>query len=192
MINVTSVVKNRVKDMVETLLPDVGYVKVKNSGLVVLKKRWYSFKKVTTTVTDLLIGVLPEKISEFTVNRNDGVNYLRVFNEHISMMLALRAYNSMFNICDYVWDQYNKHCVIVPEIVIRTDKEVLFLKKHNYLPVKSPFSTVKVKELFQYLNGTTNDGVSKRFKRRLEQMKNNLPARVITIFRLDSPILTTG
>ena len=181
MINITPVVKTRVKQMILDLMPEVGYVKVSNSGIVTLKSKWYSTKSIKTTVTDLLVGVIPEKISEHTVNSGNSINYLSAFNKRIAMIMSMRAYSQTFDICDYVWTEYSKYCVTVPEIIINTNKELLFLKKSNYLPAKSPFSSIKVMELVKNIK-QENTTLTKRFKKSLDRMKNNLPIPHVTVF----------
>ncbi len=181
LINITPVVKQRVKEMVLTLMPEVGYVRVSNSGIITFKRKWYSLKRVQTNITDLLIGVLPIKIAEFTANKQDGLNYVRLFNQDISNILSMRLYNPMFDICEYVWTQYNKHCVDMPDIVINTNNELIFLKKHNYLPSIKPLSSVKAKDLIRTVQGTQKDRISRRMVNEINRMKNFLPVAITRI-----------
>jgi hypothetical protein len=194
-VNITPVLKRRVKEMIEVLMPEVGYVRVSNSGVVTLKKHWYSFKRVQTNATDLLIGVLPVKIAEYTHAKNNGLNYMRTFNQDISNILSIRLYNPLFDVCDYVWEQYNKHCVDVSDIILNTQNELIFLKKNNYLPSISPNSSVKVKDLIQAVLGTDKDRMTKRIINKVDRMKNTLAIKDVHIMRIffnGKPIFTTA
>jgi len=194
-VNITPIVKKRVTEMTKVLISEVGYVRVSTSGVVTLKRHWYSIKRVQTNVTDLLIGVLPIKIAEFTNNKNDGLNYIRVFNQDISTILSIRLYNPVFDICEYVWEQYNKHCVDISDIIINTNNEHIFIQKHNYLPSISPMSSVKAMDLFQAVYGTNKDRLTKRVVQNVNRMKNTLIPKnlnIIEIFFNGKPIFTTA
>lgn len=164
--------------MVLSLIPDVGYVTVASSGLVTMKRKWWSLRNVQSTVTDLVIGVLPKMISEFAMSTN-GPEYQRVFNEHIAALMSLRTYNPQFDTCNYVWEQYQKYCVEVPHIVINTNNELLILKKKNYLPIPLKISTKKIAAIADFIQEDDLKRRQRRFVKRLNRMVNNLPIPVI-------------
>jgi hypothetical protein len=177
-VNVNPLIKTRVKDMVLTLLPDVGYVKVSNSGLVTMKRKWWSIRKVQSTVTDMVVGVLPQKISEFSLAER-GRGYQRVFNEHIAALMSLRSYNPQFDVCNYVWEQYVKYCVEVPTIIVNTNNEIKILEKKNYLPIAFRISPKSIRSITELIQEDPKSRQQQKFIKKLNSFRDNLPTPVV-------------
>ncbi|HKL13881.1 MAG TPA: hypothetical protein VJ907_09775 [Halanaerobiales bacterium] len=188
---ITPVVKQRVKEMIYSLMPDVGYIKISNSGVVTMKKNWYSLQKITSTVTDLLMGTIPQKIAQHVADSSGG--YIRLFNQDLTHIMSMRTYDVTFDICDYVWDQYNKNCIDLTTIVYNTQKEVMYLEKHDYLPSIKPFSNSKVKDLVRAIGIKEKKIYEERFKKSLNRMKNHLPVPLnpLRFFGSSTIIMTT-
>lgn len=177
-VQINSITKMRVKDMVLGLMPEVGYVRVSNSGIVTMKKKWWSFSRVRTTVTDLIVGVLPKKVASFALKVN-GRGNSRVFNEHIAMLLSLGNYSIQFDACDYLWEQYQKYCMEVPTIIINTNNEMAVLQKKSYLPALSKVSTGTVSAIAELIQGKQPSRIQRRFVKKLNEMRENLPVPMI-------------
>ena len=116
LIKITPIVKLRVKEMVLSLMTEYDYVRVRKSGLVTLKRKWWSLKKDRVSVTDLMVGEIPKKIAEVATNGGKGDNYLTMFSSHIASILHISTYSTRFNLVDYVWDKYTELCLEVPAV----------------------------------------------------------------------------
>jgi len=138
LIKITPLLKKRVKLMIVDLLPGYGYIRVTNQGLVILKKKWWSFKKTVINVTDLFIDILPRKLSESCKRKGYGDTYARLFNNDIYIILELKSYKKDFDIVEYIWNKYNVLHREVPIIRITTS---IAIPSNSYLPVLSPVSS---------------------------------------------------
>ena len=116
LIKITPIVKLRVKEMVLNLITEYDYVKVRKSGLVTLKRKWWSLKKDRVSVTDLIVGEIPKQIAEIATLGGKGDEYLRTFSSHIASILHISTYSIRFNLVDYIWDKYTELCLEVPTI----------------------------------------------------------------------------
>lgn len=116
LIKITPIVKLRVKEMVLNLMTEYDYVRVRKSGLVTLKRKWWSLKKDRVSVTDLMVGEIPKRIAEVATLGGKGDNYLTMFSSHIASILHISTYSIRFNLVDYVWDKYTELCLEVPAI----------------------------------------------------------------------------
>ena len=114
LIKITPAVKLRVKEMVLNLMTEYDYVKVRKSGLVTLKRKWWSLKKDRVSITDLMVGEIPKKIAEVAMLGGKGDKYLTMFSSHIASILHISTYSIRFNLVDYVWDKYTELCLEVP------------------------------------------------------------------------------
>ena len=177
---ITRIVKDRVKRMITDLLPEVGYISINNSGLVTMKRRWWSLSKVNTTVTDLLVGVIPEKIAEYAV-ASKGIGYTRVFNQQIYTLLAGRGFNPNFDICDYVWKEYTAHCVNMPDFVVATNTERIIVEKKNYLPISIPTPSGMLRSLTDLISDDPKGWFERRFANKVRRMRENLPAPIVRL-----------
>ena len=129
LIKITPIVKLRVKELVLNLMTEYDYVRVRKSGLVTLKRRWWSLKKDRVSVTDLMVGVIPKKIAEVATLGGKGDNYLTIFSSHIASILHVSTYSNHFNLVDYVWDKYTELCLEVPTISFEFNEFELEEKK---------------------------------------------------------------
>ena len=129
LIKITPIVKLRVKEMVLNLLTDYNYVRVRRSGLVTLKRRWWSLRRERVSVTDLIVGEIPKCIAEIAALGGKGVEYLTMFSSHIASILHISTYSNHFNLVDYVWDKYTELCLEVPKVSFEFNEFELEEKK---------------------------------------------------------------
>jgi hypothetical protein len=141
LIKVTSLVKKRTKDILTDLMPEYKYHRVTNSGLVVLKKRWWHLKRTIINITDLYIDIIPKRLAENCRQKGYGDTYDKLFSNDIYVMLQIRAYKKEFNLVDYVWDKYNVLYREVPIIKVTTNVAMMVDPSSIYLPVLSPVSS---------------------------------------------------
>ncbi len=116
LIKITPIVKLRVKEMVLNLLTEYDYVRVRKSGLVTLKRKWWSLKRERVSVTDLIVGEIPKQIAAVATLGGKGDEYLTMFSSHIASILHISTYSIRFNLVDYVWDKYTELCLEVPMV----------------------------------------------------------------------------
>jgi len=140
-IKVTPLLKRRVKQMVKDLLSEYNYVHVTKHGLVILKTKWWSFKKTILNVTDLFIDVLPNRLAENCKHKGYGDTYARMFNNDLYVILQLKAYKKTVDIVDYIWNKYNVLYREVPTLFTNVESAILEDQTNRYLPVFSPISS---------------------------------------------------
>lgn len=139
-IKITPLLKKRVKVMCKDLIPQYQYVRITGKGLVILKSKWWSFKRTIINITDLFIDVLPKKLAESCKRKGYGDTYERLFSNDIYVMLQLKAYKKNINIEEYIWEKYNRLHREVPSIQIMTNI-ILESPEDIYLPILSPVSS---------------------------------------------------
>ena len=140
LIKITNVLKRRVKQMVVDLLPEFGFVRVTNRGSVILKKKWWSFKKTVVNITDLFIDILPNELAKSCQRKGFGDTYARLFSNDIYVMLQLKAYKDDVDIAEYIWNKYNILHREVPTIIITS--EVFLENPSEYrFPILSSMSS---------------------------------------------------
>ena len=120
LINITSVTKNRIAEMITQLIPAVGYVRITRHGLVVMKRHKWSFKKEILNITDICISLLPNKIAELISEHNTRVEYTLEFNKYISNLIYMKYFVNSFDIVDYVWKKYNEIFIIPPDTYLNS------------------------------------------------------------------------
>lgn len=116
LIKITPTTRLRVKEMTVNLLTEYNFVKVKKSGLVSLKRKWWSLKKDRVHITDLMISEIPKRIADIAVRKGKGVEYVRTFNNHVASILYMSTYSVYFDLVDYAWSKYVDICLDVPKI----------------------------------------------------------------------------
>lgn len=141
LIKVTRLTKRRVKDMIVGLMPEYGYVRVTNRGLVILKKNWWSFKKTIVNITDLFIDIFPNKLAESCKRKGYGDTYERVFSNDLYVMMQLKSYKKDVDIVEYIWEKFNRLHREVHVVHITLDAIALENPSNLYLPVLSPISS---------------------------------------------------
>ena len=127
--------------MIVDLFPEFSYIKVTNQGMVILKNKWWSFKKTTVNITDLFIDILPKKIAESCKRKGYGDTYERLFSNDIYILLQIKAYKQEINIEDYIWNKYNTLHREVPIVKVVTNIFSLDDPENRYVPVLSPLSS---------------------------------------------------
>jgi len=181
-INITQSTRVRVKKMLTTLFPDVSYVRVAHSGIITLKKHWYSFKKEKILITDLIIKTIPEKIADEAEKKGKGIGYRVVFNDTISAMFQLMNMRRHWDILDYVWEQFNLYCNNIQDISISEQSSLEYSYNSNItLSFISKRSIYGITTLFRQKMKTKKENTSTW----LDDMKShltNLPIRINRIF----------
>lgn len=124
-IEVTPLVKRKVKEMLKQLISEVNYVRVKKSGIVVLKKKWYSCKRVKTDITNICLSEIPKLLAKSAHEKNMGDQYEKVFNEHISNLMSLKFYSPNFEIVNYLWSNFLNIHLQVPVVLTITERSGL-------------------------------------------------------------------
>jgi hypothetical protein len=170
LIKITQLVKRRVKDLVSGLLPEFGYVRVTNQGLVVLKKKWWSFNRTIVNVKDLFIDVLPRKLAESCRPKGYGDLYKRLFSNAIYFLLQLRAYKKNMDIVDYIWDKYNLLYREIPTVTTTVEVNVLEDPAYRYLPVLSPMSSYYIPGVTRLLRIMRRKGSVERILEKISKI----------------------
>jgi hypothetical protein len=116
LIKITPTVKLRVKKMILGLFDEYNYVRVRKTGLISLKRRWWSLKRTRVSLTDLIIGEIPKRIAKQAKALGKGDEYLALFNINIASVIHISTYSEEFCVVDYVWNKYIDLCLEVPVV----------------------------------------------------------------------------
>ena len=184
-ININPLTIKRTKIMTKSLIPWVGYVRMTYSGLVILKAKWWSFRRTRIPVTDLYFQELPKRIADSANKRGLTGNYFLLFKEAIGSHLELQfTTNRNFDISEYIWDMYNKYHKDVPLIEKIPDLPKILTEsniKNNMLPVLSLtsfYSKYGVHRIFRNLRKDTIGKHKSRLVKRIKKIQNNIPMRI--------------
>ena len=183
-IKVTQLTKKRVKDMIADLMPEYKYVRVRNSGVVMLKKRWWSFKYTTVNVTDLFIDTFPKLIVECCKRKGYGDGYSVLFSDNLYVLLRLRAYKKDVDLVGYVWQQYNKLIREVPKLSVIVSSAVIEDPSSRYTPVLSPVSNRYIPGVEILLRRNKKNDSVENLVEKITKIKSRVPKVLVTIQRL--------
>ena len=157
-IKITPIVKKRVKQMIFGLFPEFSYVRVTNRGLAILKANRWSLKREIVPVTDLCMNEIPRRIAQTAVSKGLGESCVRLFNEHISVLMQLRYYNDKHSLFDYV---YNRYVIVCMEQSIVKPKEILAIEERC------------MQKSFRLLNTDYIYGVGSSAKKAINRLRTN-------------------
>lgn len=152
-IRVTSLTKKRIKQMMGDLFPEYSYIRVRRNGMVILKKKWWYLKKITTNVTNLLIDTIPRKLSEACKRKGFGDTYDRIFSNDIYVFLQLRSYKKNVDLVDYMWQKYNVLYREVPILSVTVNTAMIENPNTRYIPMISPVSCLYIPRIEKLLKG---------------------------------------
>lgn len=158
LIKVTPLTKRRVKNLVADLLPEFGYSRITRSGLVMLKKKWWSFHRTAINITDLFIDVFPKRLAESCKRKGYGDTYERMFSEDLYIMLQLKSYKKDIDIVEYIWNKFNRLYREVPAVSIMISPILLENPANLYLPVLSPVSSYFIPGIVKLLRNRKKKG----------------------------------
>ena len=131
LIKITPVVKLRVKEMILNLFDEYNYVRVHKSGLVSLKRKRWSLKRIRVPLTDLIIGAIPKRIAEKAKQLGKGDEYLALFNANIASIVHISMYAEHFCVVDYIWDKYITLCLEVPTVAFNFEQHAYEIEFNN-------------------------------------------------------------
>ena len=150
----------RIRIMTKELLPDYNYVRVKKSGVVVLKKKWYSIKRILTLTTDLVLDVFPNLLSDAANGQINNPMQRNIFADELYVLLRVRDYKREVDIVGTLWNHFNSLCRDIPTItLVDTKIPSKLAKERAWLPVLSLLWTLCLPNLHQIVN-YTNDNSS--------------------------------
>jgi len=129
LINITTVTKHRIKEMIIQLMPMVGYVRITRHGLVVMKRSCWSFKREILNITDVCMCLLPNKIAELTSEHSMRTEFAKEFNSYISNLVYMKYYINTFDIVDYIWQKYTGLFIIPIDI---PDSSVMLTQRTDH------------------------------------------------------------
>jgi hypothetical protein len=85
-IKINHITKIKIAEMCVVLLPRVGYTRVTNSGIVVLKRSKWSLCRKKIPVTDIIIKYLPIEIGKLLHKRDTRDVYIDMFNDKVAII----------------------------------------------------------------------------------------------------------
>jgi len=122
LINLTSGNRKKVAGMCVALLPRVGYARVTRSGIVILKKSWWSLSRKRIPITDLILKYLPLQIGALVRKKAERDVYVSLFNYKVATLVSLTRYTPHLDLFAYVYKEYAKACLMVePEEEVVVD-----------------------------------------------------------------------
>jgi hypothetical protein len=119
---------------------------VTNSGLVILKRHWWSLCRKKLPVTDVIIKYIPMAIGKLICTKDKRDVYIHVFNTNVATVVSLTVYTSKMDLLDYVYREYAKACLIIePEDIIVASYEAPLQPKLQSFKIPSVFKSSRVK-----------------------------------------------
>ncbi len=153
--------------MCVVLLPRVGYARVTNSGIVILKRSKWSLRRKKIPVTDIIIKYLPIEIGKLLHRDRERDVYISMFTDKVATIVSLTKYVDKLDLLDYVYREYAKACLIKdPDDLILSYDEPIPGKFYsfNLIPI---FKRMKVKP-----QKVTIASKVKKLKSRIKYPKN--------------------
>jgi hypothetical protein len=146
LIKINHTTKQKIAEMCVVLLPRVGYARVTNSGLVILKRHWWSLCSQRIPVTDVIIKYLPMSIGKLLCKKDKREVYIAMFNDRVATIVSLTKYIEKMDLLDYVYKEYAKACMITePDYIIESYSEPIAVKLHTF-NINSVIKSMKYKE----------------------------------------------
>jgi hypothetical protein len=145
-IKINHITKQKIAEMCVVLLPRVGYARVTNSGLVILKESWYSLRSKRIPVTDVIIKYIPIEIGKLMHKGKDRDVYLYMFNDKVATVVSLTKYYVELDLLDYVYKEYARACMIPEPYDITLSYDDTKEIKLNSFNINSVFKVMKVKK----------------------------------------------
>lgn len=132
--------------MCVVLLPRVGYARVTNSGLVILKRHWWSLFRKRLPVTDVVIKHLPIEIGKLICRKDKRDVYISMFNDRVATIISLVKYTEKMDLLDHVYREYAKACLLDdPIYLVETYTEPIPAKVHSF-NITKVFKSMKPKK----------------------------------------------
>lgn len=181
LIKVTRLTKRRVKDMIVGLMPEFGYVRVTNRGLVILKKNWWSFQKTIVNITDLFIDIFPKKLAESCKRKGYGDTYERIFSNDLYVMMQLKSYKKDVDLVEYIWEKFNRLHREVHVVHTVVDMVALESSSNIYLPVLSPVSSYYIPGIETLLKKRKKKGTIESLIEKISKIQMRGPQWLIRV-----------
>lgn len=130
--------RRKIVEMTKELMPEYQVVKARKSGIIVLKKNKFSFKKEFISMTDLVLVTLPERLAKRIEEKHLGHNCAEQLKTEMYILLKLTNYEPA-DLIGTLWNHFIKFCK-EPKITFdhKDQTKRLELKTNNsYIPVLS-------------------------------------------------------
>lgn len=101
--------------MCVALLPGVGYARVTNSGILILKSSKWSLKRRKIPVTDVVMKYLPIYIGKLICDKKDLDVYVNVFHDKVATIVSLMKYTDKMDLLDVIYKEFTVKCLLIPE-----------------------------------------------------------------------------
>lgn len=174
LINLTYGNRKKIAEMCEVLLPKVGYARVTHSGIVILKKTWWSLKRKKIPITDIIIKYLPIEIGRLLIKAKDRAVYVELFNYRVATIVSLTKYTPHFDLFAYVYDEYTKACFSVdPEYRVVIDYQEPIPNKIQNYSIKPSLDNITVNK--------NKYKLSKRIQKLKERIQENPIISIINL-----------
>jgi len=119
--------RRKLKEMIKVLFPEVKFIFVRNNGVVILRKYWYSSYK-SIHVSELCITQIPERLSKF--RQGDNL-YVPVYKSYLEYIIHSNA----GNVINWLYSEFLK--------IRREPKLEILVKKNSLLlPENSNCETI--------------------------------------------------
>jgi hypothetical protein len=146
LIKINYITKKKIAEMCVVLLPRVGYARVTNSGIVILKRSWWSLRRTRIPVTDIIIKYLPIYIGTLMHKKDTREVYIAMCNDKVATIVSLTKYTDKLDLLDYVYREYAKACLISePEDLTLSYNLPIRGRVHSF-NLSPIFKKMKVKE----------------------------------------------
>lgn len=160
--------------MCVALLPKVGYARVTPSGIVILKKAWWSLCRRKIPVTDIIIKYLPLEIGKLICKSKDRDVYISLFNYQVATVVSLTKYTPHLDLFAYVYKEYAKACLMV-----ESDEKVVVDFQEPIVANLQSFSVPK--SLSKYKTVYSKHSLSKKIQKLKDSISSNPIATIINL-----------
>lgn len=125
-VKLTRLNKKRIAEMCVALLPRVGYARVTNSGILILKSSKWSLRRIKIPVTDVVMKYLPIYIGKLICDKKDLDVYINVFHDKVATIVSLMKYTDKMDLLDVIYKEFVTKCLLIPE---QTEETIHFKEK---------------------------------------------------------------
>jgi hypothetical protein len=135
--------RNKLSLMLSILFQEFSFIRVKKSGLVVMKKKWYSLRSTKVQSLDLCLTELPERMAAYRLESD-------VYYKRYLMYLTFLLRSNHKNIVEYLFEEFMRLNIVKP-VKQRKDIPVRYYNQGNKIQKLSNHMDLYLKQHICYV-----------------------------------------
>lgn len=175
LIKITYLNKKKIVEMCVSLLPRVGYARVTNSGIIILKKSKWSLFRRRLPVTDVVMKYLPIEIGKLICKKDKRDVYIAMFHDKVATIVSLIKYTDKLDLLDTIYKEYLKACYVIEPVESIADYTPPIIAKIKTYGIIGNFN--------QLLNKSNKHSLYNKIEKLKEQTKT---LQIFTIINVKS------